>query len=109
MPINSVLGTGAIALSIASLAYSTPASAVTECPVQISSMYTGDGLLFLIFNNGGSAYIYNTNASYVTIASLAISAFLVPRSITIRYAADGVSCTSTNRTDVSGIWLKSGA
>jgi hypothetical protein len=81
-----------------------PAFAVTECTKQIYQIYNGDGIIFLTFQGGGNALVYGTNSSFNTITAAALSALLASRTVSVRYAADGVSC-GDSRTDVVGLWI----
>ena len=85
---------------------SVRAAAYTECNASINRAYSGDGLYWMVTSTGQSAYFPITlpSAKYMT-ASIMLSEAM-GRSITIRFAADGVSCNWTNvRSDVVGIWL----
>lgn len=80
------------------------AGAVTECPVMPNSLYAGDdGALWVTFSNGGSAYMYATDPDFKQTFALIQSPILADKYLTVRYAADGLSCTSTQL--IAGMWL----
>jgi streptogramin lyase len=83
------------------------ALAVTECPVNVQSVFTGDdGSVWIIYTNSGSGVITKTDPDFDTTTSFAMSALLASRPITVRYAADGVPCTSAGRHDLVGLYLR---
>ncbi|PNQ76355.1 hypothetical protein BA950_07715 [Erythrobacter sp. SAORIC-644] len=86
--------------------FSYPAFAYTECETGISRIWTGqDGFIYLVFSNGGSAYISPGDPDREAILATMTTALVAQRPITVRYDADGVTCTAANRMDVQGIWL----
>jgi hypothetical protein len=83
------------------------ALAVTECAVNVQSLFTGDdGGVWIFYTNGGSAIIYKTDPDFETTVSFAMSALLASRPIAVRYAADGVGCTASARSDLAGLYLR---
>lgn len=83
------------------------ALAVTECPVNVQSVFTGDdGSVWIFYTNGGSGIIYKTDPDFETTVSFAMSALLASRQIVVRYAADGVACTASARSDLVGLYLR---
>jgi hypothetical protein len=92
--------------AMALVATTQNALAVTECDKYIYSIYNGDGLILMLFQGGGSAFVFNAHTSFNTISASALSALLSARLVTVRYSADGVSCSASDRTDVLGLWIR---
>lgn len=83
-----------------------PAFAYTECTLNIQRMFSGDnGYVWLHFTNGGSAYFVPTDPDIATTTAFGMTALAGGRTVTIRYSADGVACTSTGRSDAIGLYL----
>jgi hypothetical protein len=83
------------------------ALAVTECVVNVQSVFTGDdGGVWIFYTNGGSGIIYKADPDFETTVSFAMSALLASRQIAVRYAADGVACTASARSDLTGLYLR---
>jgi hypothetical protein len=81
--------------------------AYTECTVALTKVYAGDdGYVWLNYSNSGSAYVPPGDPDVKGTLALATAALMSGRSITVRYAANGVSCNAVNRGDVSGIFLQ---
>ena len=69
-------------------------------------IWAGDGgYIWLHLTNGGSAVIANNDPNREAVIALATSALLASHQIIVRYAADGVDCTSAGRTDFVGMYL----
>ena len=95
-----------LGLSLAMLCSSSQALAYTQCQSKIQMIWAGDGgYLWLHLTNGGSAMIVPNDPSREAVLSLATSALLASRQVIVRYATDGVDCTSTNRADFVGMYL----
>jgi hypothetical protein len=82
------------------------ANAWTECSVTVQKAYAGDGQFWIVYTNGGSAFIQSTDPDYSSTISMAISAILGARPVTVRYVADNVPCAATARSDLQGLWLQ---
>ena len=82
------------------------ALAVTECSVQVKSLFTGDeGSVWIFFTNGGGASITKADSDFEATTSFAVSALLASRPILVRYASDGVACSEL-RNDLIGLYLQ---
>lgn len=93
-------------LGISLLNLPSYASAYTECTVLVSRIWVGDeGSVLIYYNNGGSAYVFGHDPDKEASLAVAMTALTGQRQITVRYTADGVTCTTPARTDVSGIYL----
>ena len=96
--------TGLLAAASA-VGLSAPAQAATECAVQVRRIFSGDeGRLWFVFTNGGSASLAANDADKEATLAMAISALLGTRTVTVRYAADGVACTAGDQSLI-GFWL----
>jgi hypothetical protein len=85
----------------------TQAYAVTACPVTVQNLFTGDdGAFWIFYTNGGSGFINKSDPDYELTASFALSALLASRTIIVRYAADGVACTASARSDLVGVYIQ---
>jgi len=81
--------------------------AATECRKTTNKIYVGDdAALWLVFSGGGSAYINETDKNFKNIYSLVLAAHMAQKSITVRYSADNVQCSSESRNDIRGVWLE---
>ncbi|ASG24284.1 hypothetical protein [Nitrospirillum viridazoti] len=81
------------------------AFAYTECTVNVVRIWIGSGDLYIHYAQG-AAVIPSSNTDRDALLALATTAFTAGRSITIRFQADGVVCTSAGaRSDVWGIYL----
>ena len=93
-------------LVIASLG-SSPAQAYTECPSQITRIFSGDsGMIWLFLANGGSTVMAPNHPDKEVNVSLAITALTGSRIVVVRYAADGVACDSGARSDLIGFFMQ---
>jgi hypothetical protein len=74
----------------------TPAEAYTECQHTLLRIYACDqGYVWLYYSDGpGSVYILPSNPSLQSALAVAMTAFSTGRSVTVRYASDGVSCSN---------------
>lgn len=83
------------------------ASATTECTSQVSRIWAGDGgYVWILFSAGGAAAIDPNDPSKKAALALATTAMATRRTVTVRYSADGASCTATNF-DFVGLYLNS--
>ena len=93
-------------LSLVMLCSGQQALAYTQCQSKIQMIWAGDGgYLWLHLTNGGSTMIVPNDPNREAVLSLATSALLASRQVIVRYTADGVDCTSTNRSDFVGMYL----
>ena len=82
------------------------ALAYTQCQSNVQKIWAGDGgYIWLHLTNGGSAVIANNDPNREAVIALATSALLASHQMIVRYAADGVDCTSAGRTDFVGMYL----
>ena len=94
-------------LAVFCIIFSTPALAYTECTSTVAKMYSGDGgYIWFYFANGGSAYIRNSNPDFNMLVAFGMTALAGARMVTIRYLANDVVCSSVERSNVVGIFLK---
>ena len=86
---------------------SSSANAITECaPTTTDNIYVGDdGSLWMIFANGGSAYIQQSDPDFKNIYSLVLAAHMANKPIKVRYSTPNAKCDAANRNDIQGIWL----
>ncbi|MEA1672968.1 hypothetical protein [Nitrospirillum sp. BR 11163] len=85
--------------------FSNNAFAYTECTVNVVRIWVGSGDLYVHYAQG-AAVIPSSNTDRDALLALATTAFTTGRSITIRFQADRVDCTSAGaRSDVWGIYL----
>ena len=81
------------------------AYAYTECTVNVSQIFSGDGgNIWIRFTNGGAAVILSNDPDRQATLSLAMTALVTSRTVTARYTANGASCSATNM-DLEGFWL----
>jgi hypothetical protein len=87
---------------------STSAFSITECPVNISKLYVGDGggILWLSFVKGGAAHVSQNDINFKSILSVSLAAKMADKDIVVRFVESNVTCNSGTRGDVRGIWLK---
>jgi hypothetical protein len=83
----------------------SPAYAISECDTHILSVWAGDGLVYLLFTNGGSAYLALSDPNRESVLSLATTALVTDRRVVVRFAADNVNCTVPGRSDFLGMYL----
>jgi hypothetical protein len=94
-------------LFLASVLLATiPAYAVTECPVRLTSIFSGDeGYVWFMFDNGGSAYLAPLDKDLKNTLALGMLALAADKIVTIRYATDNVACNSSARSDLTGMFI----
>jgi hypothetical protein len=81
------------------------AHAYTECTSSVSQIFSGDeGNVWVVFTNGGAVAIPPTDLDQGKTMSMAMAALVAGRTVTARYAANGVACNTT-RFDLTGFWL----
>ena len=104
--------TGSIVCFLAMLFFANGASAISECQDYLLEIWTGSGgEILLVFNTVPPVYVYGptstTDVAQKNAIAVAMSAFAMNSPVTIRYQADGVSCTSgPSRSDFAGIWIQ---
>jgi len=100
-----------VLLASALMFSSTAAMAVSECAVSIISVWTGaGGEILIVFDNSPSIYVNAptsaTDPAQKNAMAVALTSIATAKSVTIRYATDGVSCTlGPSRSDYAGIWM----
>jgi hypothetical protein len=99
------------AAALVALAIPTSASAATEClPAKVQRIWIGDGGLVWIFLDSSRpvpVISYNDPNREAALAA-AMTAQTTGRSITVRFTADNVSCTTAvARYDFAGLYLES--
>jgi hypothetical protein len=95
-----------IMAATAGLLVAKPVYATTQCTISLANIFSGDGgYIWLAYTNGGSSYLTGADPDREATLSLATTALVTSRSMTVRYAADSVPCTSVGRSDLIGIYL----
>lgn len=95
-----------LASSLLALFSGQEALAYTQCQSNVQKIWAGDGgYIWIHLTNGGSTMIAPNDPNREAVISLATSALLASRQIIVRYAADGVDCASTARSDFVGMYL----
>ena len=94
----------AVLLALIGVCVAGPAHAITQCTVTISQVWAGEGGVWLQYTNGGAASMNNSDPDTINITAFAMTALVNQRTMTVRYTADGVNCT-TFRTDLVGAYL----
>lgn len=83
-----------------------PAHAYTECSGNVQMIWAGDGgTIWIHLQNGGAAIVSNTDPNREAVIALGTTALVTSRQVTIRYAANGVNCSQSGRTDFTGMYL----
>lgn len=102
-PMNKILKSlGALAIVCAA----APAMAAIDCSgLSVGPIYTGDsGSVEVTFTNGGSAWLYASDANTKNILGNAGLAKALGMTVTVRYSGAG-SCATAQRTDVVGMYI----
>jgi hypothetical protein len=96
--------TASLAVSIMCVA-PLRADAYTECTLTPYRYYLGDQLLWVNFSEGGVGTISRSNPDFNSIHAIFLAAITTQRTLTVRYVADGVSCSSQQT--ITGVWIGS--
>ena len=95
-----------LAAIFALLPLSESAEAYTQCQSNVEKIWAGDGgYIWIHLTNGGSTYLAPNDPNREAVIALSMTALTGSRQVIVRYAADGVSCTSTGRSDFLGMYL----
>ena len=95
-----------LAAMCALLPFSEPATAYTQCQSSVEKIWAGDGgYIWLHLTTGGSTYLAANDPNREAVIALAMTALTGSRQVIVRYAADGVNCASTGRSDFVGMYL----
>lgn len=102
----------AVLAAIATTAMMTlPANAwaVTECQAKVSRIWVGDGgHVYIFLANGPAAVLTPTDPNREGALAAAMTAQSTGHSVTVRFSADGVSCSAVvPRFDFVGLYLES--
>ncbi|SFJ58658.1 hypothetical protein [Caulobacter sp. UNC279MFTsu5.1] len=91
------------------MALPATASASTECQAKVSRIWVGDGgHVYIFLANGPAAVLTPTDPNREAALAAAMTAQSTGRSVTVRFSADGVSCTTVvARFDFVGLYLES--
>jgi len=74
------------------------AAAYTECTVTPTAVLAGDeGSFYISYSNGGSGAIASADPDFKQTVMLVTAAILSEKDIDVRYAGNGVSCTSAGQ------------
>ena len=94
-------------LAFASLALSASGWAVTECTGRVIRVWTGDnGSMWVIMDTSVAWYLYAADPNFKNILANATTALVAGLPISVRFQADGVTCSGGGaRGDVAGMWL----
>jgi hypothetical protein len=84
------------------LLFSSAGFAVVECNVVPMNYYTGEGIFWVNWDNGGAGSVNVSDSTYKTIVASVMLAGATGRRMVVRYA-DGASCTATG-IRILGIW-----
>lgn len=91
-------------LLLATLVLPTWAHAYVECSVTPYRYYVGDGILWVIWREGGAGFISQTSQDFKPTLLAVTTALVAGRApMTVRYA-DGTSCTA-QPASIVGLWL----
>ena len=95
-----------LAAMLALLPFSEPAKAYTQCQSNVEKIWAGDGgYIWIHLTNGGSTYLAPNDPNREAVMALSMTSLTGSRQVIVRYAADGVSCASTGRSDFVGMYL----
>ena len=95
-----------LAAIFALLPLSERAEAYTQCQSGVEKIWAGDGgYIWIHLTNGGSTYLAPNDPNREAVIALSMTALTGSRQVVVRYAADGVSCASTGRSDFLGMYL----
>ena len=98
---------GRAGLACAALALCAPSWAVTECTGHVVRVWTGDsGSIWIIMDNTVPWYVYQSDPNQKNILASATTALVAGLSVSVRFQADGLTCSAGSaRGDVAGMWL----
>lgn len=95
-----------ISAAFAVMLCSSPVSAYTQCQSAVERIWAGDGgYVWIHLTNGGAPVIAPNDPNREAVLSMAITALTASRQIIVRYAADGVNCSTFGRQDFVGMYL----
>jgi hypothetical protein len=95
-----------LAAIFALLPLSESAKAYTQCQSNVEKIWAGDGgYIWIHFTSGGSTYLAPNDPNREAVIALSMTALTGSRQVIVRFAADGVSCASTGRSDFVGMYL----
>lgn len=88
--------------------FCSSAFAYTECSGKITSIYAGDGIVWINSDGGPAGYINQSSPDFKTIYAAALTAYNADKSVSLRFAADGVACVQGQpaRGDFIGIVVR---
>jgi hypothetical protein len=69
-----------------------------------STYYVGDGVLWVVWREGGAGLVAQTSQDFKPMLATVVAGMLTSRSMMVRYA-DGASCTAVPVAMV-GLWLR---
>ena len=79
------------------------ANAYTECTVTPQKIFVGDTILWVNYSEGGVSTLPQSDPDFKPTLAVFMTAITTMKTVIVRYAADGVSCTSNQ--ELSGVWL----
>jgi hypothetical protein len=85
------------------LAIPTISQAYVECSVNPQRYYVGDGILWVVWKEGGAGLSSQSSPDFKPILATVMTSLAGGRQMSVRYA-DGTSCTAGPGTIV-GVWL----
>lgn len=85
---------------------SLSASALTECETYISKIYVGDGgLVWVVAASAPQFYVGASDPNVRNILAMSSLALALGKTVTVRFAADGVPCAAGGALPAVGMWL----
>lgn len=81
------------------------ANAYTECTLMPGRYYVDDSTLWIVFQEGPQAMIAQASPDFKPVLATTIAAVTSQKQLTVRYAADNVSCTNSAVQTIQGVWL----
>jgi hypothetical protein len=94
----------ATGISLAACLFPITADAATECAVTPLRFFVGEGSLWVVWVEGGAGVIFQSDPDFKTTLAAIMLAISTQKSVIVRYAADGVPCTSPQQ-EIAGLWV----
>ena len=93
----------AIAILFCLMQNSAKADGYTECTVTPQRAFIGEGILWVVYVEGGVGVISTSDTNYNSILAAVMTAISMQKMLTVRYRVPNVSCTSQQT--ITGVWL----
>lgn len=78
--------------------------AAVECNVSVQRYFVGDGILWVIWQEGGVGTIFQSDPDFKPTLATVLASLLGNRQLIVRYS-DGATC-SDGPAPIIGIWIK---